>query len=79
MKHFTAYAMMAMAVLIGGGSLLLFGVFLVIGPITVVRFCAAEHQALLWDGLLSILFFIQHSGMIRTSFRTWLAAVVPRL
>jgi protein-S-isoprenylcysteine O-methyltransferase Ste14 len=77
-KHFTAYSMMAMAVLIGGGSLLLFGVFLVIGPITIVRFGATEHQALLWDGLLSILFFIQHSGMIRTSFRTWLAAIVPR-
>jgi protein-S-isoprenylcysteine O-methyltransferase Ste14 len=69
--------MMAMAILIGGGSLLLFGVFLVIGPITVVRFFATENHALLWDGLLSILFFIQHSGMIRTSFRTWLSPIVP--
>ncbi|MHB9098640.1 MAG: methyltransferase family protein [Syntrophales bacterium] len=78
MKHFTAYAMMAMAILIGGGSLLLFGVFLVIGPITIVRICATEHQALLWDGLLSLLFFVQHSGMVRTSFGTWLAPIVPR-
>ena len=70
--------MMAIAILIGGGSLLLFGVFLVIGPITIVRFYASEHQVLLWDGLLSILFFIQHSGMIRTSFRTWLAPIIPR-
>ncbi len=70
--------MMVMAVLLGGGSLLLFGVFLVIGPIAIVRFGATEHQALLWDGLLSILFFIQHSGMIRTSFRTWLSPIVPR-
>jgi protein-S-isoprenylcysteine O-methyltransferase Ste14 len=77
-KHFTAYSMMAMAIFLGGGSLLLFGVFLFIGPITIVRFCATEHQALLWDGLLSLLFFIQHSGMVRTSFRTWLAAIVPR-
>jgi protein-S-isoprenylcysteine O-methyltransferase Ste14 len=77
-KHFAAYAVMVMAVLLGGGSLLLFGVFLVVGPITVVRFYATEHQALLWDGLLSLLFFIQHSGMMRTSFRTWLAAIVPR-
>ena len=67
-----------MAILLGGGSLLLFGVFLIIGPIAIVRFGATEHQALLWDGLLSILFFIQHSGMIRTSFRTWLAPIVPR-
>ena len=70
--------MMAMAILLGGGSLLLFAVFLVGGPIAIVRFGATERQALLWDGMLSILFFIQHSGMIRTSFRTWLAPIVPR-
>jgi protein-S-isoprenylcysteine O-methyltransferase Ste14 len=69
--------MMSMAILLGGGSLLLFGVFLVVGPIATVRFDVSEHQALLWDGLLSILFFIQHSGMIRTSFRTWLSSIIP--
>lgn len=69
---------MAVAILIGWGSLLLFGVFLVIGPIAIVRFCAKERQVLLWDGMLSILFFIQHSGMIRTSFRTWLSPIIPR-
>ena len=77
MNRFAAYAMMYLAVIIGGGSLLLFGAFLVIGPITIVRFCATERQTLLWDGLLSILFFIQHSGMIRTSFRSWLSSVIP--
>jgi methanethiol S-methyltransferase len=77
MNRFAAYAMMSMAVLLGGGSLLFFGVFLVVGPIPIVRFCTTEHQALLWDGLLSILFFIQHSGMIRTSFRTWLSSIIP--
>ncbi len=76
-KHFTAYSMMTIAILIGGGSLLLFGVFLVIGPIAIARFCATERQVLLWDGLLSVLFFIQHSGMIRTSFRSWLSPIVP--
>jgi len=69
--------MMAIAILIGGGSLLLFGVFLVIGPIAIVRFGATEPQGLLWNGLLSVLFFIQHSGMIRTSFRIWLSSIIP--
>ncbi len=68
---------MNLAVVIGGGSLLLFGVFLIIGPITIVRFDASEYQVLLWDGLLSILFFIQHSGMIRASFRNRLAPIIP--
>jgi protein-S-isoprenylcysteine O-methyltransferase Ste14 len=69
---------MILAVVMGGGSLLLFGVFLIIGPITIVRFDASEYQVLLWDGLLSILFFIQHSGMIRTSFHNRLAPIIPR-
>jgi protein-S-isoprenylcysteine O-methyltransferase Ste14 len=68
---------MTLAVVIGGGSLLLFGVFLIIGPIPLVRFDASEYQMLLWDGLLSILFFIQHSVMIRTSFRSRLAPIIP--
>jgi protein-S-isoprenylcysteine O-methyltransferase Ste14 len=68
---------MILAVAIGGGSLLLFGVFLFIGPIPIIRFDASGHQILLWDGLLSVLFFIQHSVMIRTSFRTQVASILP--
>ena len=70
--------MIVISILIGGGSLLLFGVFLVTGPFTIVHFYASEHQVLLWDGFLSLLFFIQHSGMIRTSFRDRLALIMPR-
>lgn len=67
---------MVLAVVIGGGSLLLFGVFLLIEPIPIIRFDASEHQILLWNASLSILFFIQHSGMVRTSFRTRLAPII---
>jgi protein-S-isoprenylcysteine O-methyltransferase Ste14 len=69
---------MTLAVVIGGGSLLLFGLFLFIGPITIVRLDVSEYQVLLWDGFLSILFFIQHSAMIRKSFRDRLAPIIPR-
>jgi len=69
---------MALAVVIGGGSLLLFGVFLVNGPIPIVRLNTSDFKVLLWDGLLSLLFFIQHSGMVRGAFRTRLAAIIPR-
>jgi protein-S-isoprenylcysteine O-methyltransferase Ste14 len=68
---------MVLAVVIGGGSLLLFGTFLLIGPISIVRFRTSELQVLLWDGLLSMLFFIQHSGMIRSSFRNRFAPITP--
>ena len=77
-NRFAAYTMMYLAVLLGWGSLLLFGVFLFIGPIATVRFNVSEGQTLLWDAILSILFFVQHSVMIRTRFRNWLAPIVPR-
>ena len=34
-------------------------------------------SALFWDAGLSFLFFMQHSGMVRRRFRTWLAGFVP--
>jgi protein-S-isoprenylcysteine O-methyltransferase Ste14 len=77
MDRFTAYSVIALAYLIGGGSLLLFGAFLVAGPFSIIRFDLPEAQALLWDAFLSMLFFIQHSGMIRQSFRARLSAVQP--
>ncbi len=78
MDRFAAYSMMVIAIVIGGGSLLLFGVFLAVGPLAIVHFYASERQLLLWDGFLSVLFFIQHSGMIRRPFRNWLAHFIPR-
>ena len=72
-----AYGSMTLAVVVGGGSLLLFAAFLVIGPFTVFRFGTTEPSVLAWDGFLSLLFFVQHSGMVRTTFRTRLAARVP--
>ena len=36
----------------------------------------SEPTILAWDTALSLLFFVQHSGMVRTSFRSRLATVV---
>lgn len=54
--------------------MILFGTFLFYGSFTVIRFDFSQTQVLLWDGSLSFLFFIQHSGMIRASFHVprWL-------
>jgi len=77
MNRFPAYAVLVLAVLIGGGSLLLFGTFLVLGPFGIIRWNAPEFQILAWDGCLCLLFFLQHSGMIRHSFRARLGKLVP--
>ena len=77
-NRFVAYCVIALSTVLGGGSLLLFGAFLITGPFTIIRFDASESQVLIWDGFLSMLFFIQHSGMIRATFRTWLSSTIPR-
>jgi methanethiol S-methyltransferase len=76
-KRLGAYSVIILAYLVGGGSLLLFGAFLVVGPFAFIHFPLSEGQALILDGLLSFVFFAQHSGMVRTSFRTRFSSVVP--
>ena len=77
-----ACLVIASATLLGGGSLLLFGWFVVFGAIPLpgfsLRFALSDAQVLLWDGALSLLFFVQHSGMVRRSFRAWLGRRVPQ-
>ena len=77
MDRFIAYSVIALSYLIGGGSLLLFGAFLVAGPFGFIRFDVSEAQVLIWDACLSMLFFIQHSGMVRQSFRARLSSAIP--
>lgn len=72
-----AYTVILLSTLSGGGSLLLFGAFLIAGPFPAVRLNISESQALLWDGFLSALFFLQHSGMVRSSFHRWFSSLLP--
>ena len=78
MNRFAAYCVIVLSTVLGGGSLLLFGAFLIAGPFTIIRFDASEGQVLIWNGFLSMLFFIQHSGMIRAAFRAWFSSAIPR-
>lgn len=65
------------AFLIGGGSLVAFGLFLFGGPLDFVALRISDKSALLIDTGLSLLFFIQHSLMIRKSFRRKVTRFVP--
>lgn len=65
------------ALLLGGGSLALFAAFLLWGPLAAVDLALPAWQALAWDAALSVLFFVQHSGMVRTPFRARAARFVP--
>jgi methanethiol S-methyltransferase len=74
MNRFCAILVMALAFVLGVGSLLLFYAFLVVGPVEIVRLPFTELQAWTWNTALSLAFFVQHSGMIRAGFRRWLGA-----
>lgn len=56
------------AVLVGIGSILVFAAF-PLGSLRVVRPAWSEEMILAWNAALSLLFFLQHSGMIRQRAR----------
>jgi protein-S-isoprenylcysteine O-methyltransferase Ste14 len=66
--------MMTLAVVAGAGSI---GLFAWDARPTFVPMGWPPRAALAWDALLSLLFFVQHSGMVRRSFRARLATVLP--
>lgn len=67
--------MIALAVLFGGGSILLLAAG---GSRAFTDFGWSERDLLLWDAFISLLFFVQHSGMVRKPFRAWLARSIPQ-
>ncbi len=72
------------ALLVGGSSMLLLAVFLWRGPLGVVDFgwsgIWGGTIVFVWDAGLSLLFFVQHSWMIRRSFKDrWLRSVPEHL
>ena len=68
------YTMIALAVLLGGGSIVLFAWA---GRPTLLRMNLSPKAALWWNALLSLVFFVQHSVMVRRSVRARLAAFIP--
>jgi protein-S-isoprenylcysteine O-methyltransferase Ste14 len=57
-------------------SLVLFGLFLFNGARPLVSLHLSEVNMIGWNALLSLFFFIQHSGMVRRRFRAGLATLV---
>ena len=74
MKTLVPYVLIAFALLVGGGSIVLLLYFPSIGP-AFPSLSSVERLAL--DALLCILFFVQHSGMIRRGFKRRASAVIP--
>jgi protein-S-isoprenylcysteine O-methyltransferase Ste14 len=67
--------LLALTLALGLGSIILFAV-VPLGALRLLRLEGHPTTVLLWDAALSLLFFLQHSGMVRRPFRAWLARFV---
>jgi hypothetical protein len=77
MSRFKANILIYATLTIGLGSMILFSLFLFIGSFTVIDLGLDRSQALVADALLSLLFFLQHSIMVRKGVRMGLANLIP--
>ena len=68
------HLIIALAVVAGAGSI---GLFAWDARPTFVPMMWPPGAALAWDAFLSLLFFVQHSGMVRRPFRARLTSVLP--
>ena len=65
------------AAIIGASSLMAFFVFLYVGSLGWVNLNMNEAERLAFNTALSLVFFVQHSGMIRRPFRQRLSGIIP--
>jgi methanethiol S-methyltransferase len=72
-----AYLSAGLTVLVGVLSLGVFVKFLSATRLGSIGLGMSPVAALAWDALLCVIFFVQHSGMVRRSFRTWSERWMP--
>lgn len=75
--NFVSYLVIVVASILGGLSLLLFGLFLYGYSFTVIEFGWERAGLVAWDAVLCLLFFVQHSAMVRKQFRKRLSLALP--
>lgn len=70
--RFVARMLLWLTTWLGPGSLLCFFGFLLVGPLHLIDLGLSERGLLAFNALMSLVFFAQHSGMVRTRYRRWL-------
>ncbi len=77
MPKLIALTVLLTAAVVGYASYAAFMVFLYAGSLDWIRLDLSEVEKGILNAILCLLFFFQHSGMIRRSFRRWLANFIP--
>jgi len=68
---------LGLTALLGWTSLLGWAWFLFAGSLDLVDLGLGEAARLGWDAMLCLAFFVQHSGMVRRSYRQWSGRFIP--
>jgi protein-S-isoprenylcysteine O-methyltransferase Ste14 len=77
-KNYTKTVMLIWSLFVLGQiSAIMFAVFLFMGSFTIIDLRLGVRNALLMDAFLSIMFFLQHSIMVRRGFKEWLGKNMP--
>ncbi len=79
MNKFVLRLLICLTLALGGGSLLLFTWFLIFGRPWPIDLVHSEAARLVWDSMLCLLFFVQHSGMVRRSAKERMARYAPAI
>ena len=77
MRRMKAKTLIYATMFFGLGSIMLFSLFLFLGSFTLIDLGLDRSEALAADALLSMLFFLQHSIMVRQPVRKRLAGIIP--
>jgi methanethiol S-methyltransferase len=77
MRKYPAYIVIFLAYVLSGISLVMFVAFCYVGSLHLVELGLNEKEILILDLCLSVTFFLQHSGMVRKSFRRFLSRFIP--
>jgi protein-S-isoprenylcysteine O-methyltransferase Ste14 len=72
----SAKLMLYLSAFFGGGSFLMFLTFLFIGSFNLIKLNFSETNLLIFNAGLSMLFFVQHSTMIRHKFKNLIGCFV---
>lgn len=77
MNRYLPYFLILWSLFLGMGSLIMFLMFLFLGSFSIFDMRLGRHGALLLDASLSLLFFVQHSVMIRRGIQLKFSGFVP--
>lgn len=78
MRQIMLIIVLILTILIGGGGLIAFMIFLYGGLYFGFDFGLSPIGIFLFDTSLSLIFFLQHSGMLRNKFRQVMQRVLPK-